>query len=92
MIDAEKSDLYDVLAYVAFAQVPISREERVNARKSFIFAHYEDKQQGFLGFVLDHYVKQGVEELDQEKLPHLLELKYHAVADAVAVLGNGTGI
>ena len=31
-------------------------------------------------------------ELDQEKLPHLLELKYHAVADGVAVLGNVTDI
>jgi type I restriction enzyme R subunit len=27
MIDAEKSDLYDVLAYIAFALAPITREE-----------------------------------------------------------------
>jgi len=88
MIDAEKSDLYDVLAYIAYAQAPISRQERVAARKALIFAHYiGDKQQEFLDFVLDHYVTQGVGELDQEKLPNLLELKYHAVADAVAELG-----
>lgn len=88
MIDAEKSDLYDVLAYIAFAQAPVSREERVNTHRSLIFSHYADKQQEFLDFVLGHYIKQGVGELDQEKLPHLLELKYHAITDAVAALGS----
>ncbi|MEA3290939.1 MAG: DEAD/DEAH box helicase family protein, partial [Pseudomonadota bacterium] len=88
MIEAEKSDLYDVLAYVAFALAPISREERVNAHRSTIFAHYGDKQQTFLEFVLDQYVRQGVGELDDQKLPHLIDLKYHAVADAVAELGQ----
>ncbi len=88
MVDAEKSDLYDVLAYVAFALAPISREERVNARRGIIFAHYGNRQREFLAFVLDHYIQQGVEELDEEKLPHLIALKYHAVADAVAELGQ----
>ena len=92
MIDAEKSDLYDVLAYIAFAQAPVSREERVNTHKGLIFSHYEDKQQEFLDFVLGHYIQQGVGELDQDKLPHLLELKYHAIADAVATLGKGPDI
>ena len=88
MVDAEKSDLYDVLGYVAFALAPISREERVNTHRSVIFAHYGDKQQEFLDFVLDQYIRQGVGELDDEKLPHLIDLKYHAVADAVAELGQ----
>jgi hypothetical protein len=51
-------------------------------------APYDDKQQQFLSFVLDHYVAQGVEELDQEKLPDLLTLKYQSVPDAVAELGS----
>ena len=38
--------------------------------------------------VLDHYVQEGVTELAQEKLPQLIELKYHGVGDAVAELGN----
>ena len=88
MIDAEESDLYDVLAYVAFARPTISREERVNRQKNLIFAHYGNNQQEFLDFVLDHYVKQGVGELDDQKLPNLLELKYDAVADAVEALGD----
>lgn len=90
LIDAEKSDLYDVLAYIAFAFAPITRAERVNNHKKRIFDRYADKQLKFLSrsFVLDHYISQGVGELDQEKLPGLLELKYHSVGDAVAELGS----
>ena len=88
MIDAEKSDLYDVLAYIAFALAPISREERVAARKPIILAQYDDKLQQFLDFVLAEYVKEGVQELDQEKLTPLLELKYRAVSDAARELGG----
>jgi len=29
---------------------------------------FSDKQQAFLDFVLAHYVQEGVEELEQEKL------------------------
>ena len=71
LIDAEKSDLFDVLAYIAFTFAPVSRSERVKCRKDLIFGHYADKQQQFLPFVLDHYVDQGVGELDQDKLPDL---------------------
>jgi len=50
---------------------------------------FSDKQQAFLDFVLAHYVKEGVEELEQEKLTKLLRLKYHdSIPDAVADLGG----
>ena len=50
---------------------------------------FGSKQQAFLDFVLSHYVRVGVEELDQEKLTPLLRLKYHnSIADAVADLGR----
>ena len=87
MVDAENSDLYDILAYVAFALAPISREERVSTHRHVILAQYGHKQQEFLHFVLDQYVQQGVGELDDEKLPSLIELKYHGIADAVDELG-----
>jgi type I restriction enzyme, R subunit len=92
MIDAEKSDLFDVLAYIAFALPPITREERVNGHREQIFSHYDNRLQAFLDFVLFQYVKEGVGELDQAKLPHLLELKYRAVSDAAAELGGVTQI
>jgi type I restriction enzyme R subunit len=89
IIDAEKSDLFDVLAYVAYALPTLTREERAGKAKVAICAHFGSKQQVFLDFVLSHYVNVGVEELDQEKLTPLLRLKYHdSIADAVADLGK----
>jgi type I restriction enzyme R subunit len=89
IIDAEKSDLFDVLAYVAYALPPLSREERAARAKVAISKHFTSKQQAFLDFVLAHYVGVGVDELDQEKLTPLLRLKYfNSIADAIADLGK----
>jgi type I restriction enzyme R subunit len=88
LINAEKSDIFDVLAYIAYADEPITREERVATRRNFILGQYDPNQQDFLDFVLGQYVEQGVSELDLEKLPDLLELKYNGVSDAVAQLGR----
>jgi len=89
IIDAEKSDLFDVLAYVAYAMPPLTREERAADAKVVISSRFNAKQQMFLDFVLSHYVSIGVDELDQEKLTPLLRLKYHnSIADAVADLGR----
>ena len=92
MINAEKSDLFDVLAYIAFALPPITRSERVETRRANIFPRYDEKLQVFLDFVLAQYVKQGVGELDQEKLGALLELKYHTIDDAAEELGSISAI
>ena len=88
IIDAKHSDLFDVLAYIAFALAPITRAERVEAHRETILARYDEKLRGFLDFVLFQYVGQGVGELEPEKLPALIELKYHSVADAAAELGG----
>jgi type I restriction enzyme R subunit len=89
IIDAEKSDLFDVLAHVAYALAPLTREERAAKAKVIISTHFNTKQQVFIDFVLSHYVSVGVEELDQEKLTPLLRLKYqNSIADAVADLGK----
>jgi type I restriction enzyme R subunit len=89
IINAEKSDLFDVLAHVAYALPTLTREERASHAKVGINGNYTGKQQAFLDFVLAHYVSEGVHELDQEKLTPLLRLKYHdSISDAVADLGN----
>src|SRR5437870_7222257 len=89
IIDAEKSDLFDVLAHVAYAMPPLTREVRAANARIHINTRFSTKQQVFLDFVLSHYVTVGVEELDQEKLTPLLRLKYHdSIADAVADLGQ----
>ena len=93
IIDAEKSDLFDVLAHVAYALTPVSREERAAGAKINITTHFNSKQQEFLNFVLSHYVRVGVEELDQDKLRPLLRLKYHnSIADALVDLGKAEDI
>lgn len=88
IVNAENSDVFDVLAYIAFALAPITRSERVGERRTRILDRYDPKLQSFLDFVLEQYVKQGVEELDQEKLTSLLVLKYHSVSDAIDELGG----
>lgn len=88
IIDAEKSDLFDVLAYVAYALPTLTREERAARAKVAISTHFNSKQQSFLDFVLAHYVGVGVDELAQEKLTPLLRLKYlNSLSDAILDLG-----
>jgi len=87
LIDAEKSDLFDVLEYVAYSTKPMTREMRVATAQAEIFVGLNAKQKEFLEFVLTQYIESGVEELDQEKLPKLLELKYQALSDATEQLG-----
>jgi type I restriction enzyme R subunit len=89
IIDAERGDLFDVLAHVAYALPPVTRETRATNAKVHINSQFNSKQQVFLDFVLSHYVSVGVEELDQNKLTPLLRLKYHdSITDAVADLGR----
>jgi len=87
LIDAEKSDLYDVLVYIAYNKATQLRAERATAARTHLDT-YTDKQRAFLDFVLDQYVKDGVKELDLGKLPPLLLLKYKSLPDAAKELGD----
>jgi type I restriction enzyme R subunit len=87
MIDAEASDLFDVLRYIAFTKAPLKRAERAEARRADILSRQDPRQAEFLDFVLSQYVVAGEEELDPGKLPGLLELKYGSPFDAVQQLG-----
>ncbi len=87
ILNAENSDLYDVLAYIAFHSDILERATRADKAKIHL-DNYDPKQQEFLNFVLSQYVKQGVEELDDTKISDLLILKYHAIADAKKELGD----
>jgi len=87
LIHGEDSDLFDVLSYVAYHKELVPRLERAN-RAKVQMDDYNPKQQEFLNFVLDQYVRDGVAELDDAKLPNLLELKYNAIVDAKRELGD----
>lgn len=88
LISADNSDLFDVLAYIAFALAPVTREDRVVEHRDLIFSHYDDKQQAFLDFVLTQYINIGISELDRGQLPTLLDLKYQGIHDATESLGE----
>ncbi len=86
-ISASTCDIFDVLNYVAYNKGVLPRLERANKAKIMLF-DYDPDQQAFLNFVLDQYIKEGVKELDIDKLSELLKLKYNAIADAKETLGD----
>jgi type I restriction enzyme, R subunit len=89
IINAENSDLFDVLAHVAYALPTVAREVRADNARKKINGSLSTKQKAFIDFVLTHYITEGVEELDKSKLTPLLNLKYHnSLADAVIDLGK----
>ena len=88
MIDAEDSDLFDVLEYISYARNPISRKERVSKAEDNIYAFLNTEQKEFIEFVLSNYIKDGVDELDDSKLGKLITLKYKSNTDAERVLGD----
>ncbi len=81
-----------------FSTVPVGRDsvlgriciQWVTERRGFtaIFHSHSAQENEFLLFILDHYIEQGISELDQENLPDLLELKYHSLGDALDTLGS----
>ena len=88
LIDAEESDLFDVLQYVAFATEVVSRSQRADVSREAMADKLSGDQLEFIDFVLTQYVEQGSEELDDEKLPTLVELKYTAVVEGMKRLGG----
>ena len=88
LIDAERSDLYDVLAYVAFATPTVTRAARSHRASMVIEKSYDKDHRLFLEFVLAQYVIQGVDELDYSKLAPLLTVKFGGLHDASKVLGD----
>ncbi len=89
LIDARDSDVYDVLAYVAYSAETRTRGERVAQAKPSIKAVFtEYNQQQFINFILDKYVEDGVHELATSKMRSLIELKYQTIEDAMAQFGS----
>ncbi len=77
IIDAEKSDLFDVLAHVAYALPPVTREDRASRAKVDISANFNRKQQVFLDFVLSHYI--NTHQLIPRDSPWEVEIRAHCV-------------
>jgi len=87
LVKAQNADLYDVLAYIAYHSEIVPRLERATKAELRLMG-YDKAKQEFLNFVLAQYVEKGVKELDDTRIKALLELKYHSMSDAKAILGD----
>tara|TARA_B110000908_G_C10034298_1_gene348840 strand:+ start:206 stop:724 length:519 start_codon:yes stop_codon:yes gene_type:complete len=93
LIDAKHSDVYDVLAYVAYDAETRTRTERVVESKLAITTAFTDhKQLEFIEFILEKYIEDGVKELSTSKMKDLVKLKYNTTSDAAAALGSTKAI
>jgi type I restriction enzyme R subunit len=92
IIDAKDSDVYDLLAFVAYARVTHSRKDRVANAKPGISKEFTYKQVEFIEFILDKYIEDGVQELAAKKMRSLVELKYNTISDAAAEFGSPLAI
>lgn len=88
LINAENSDLFDVLEYIAYAKPPVSRAARVETSKDNIFNLLNAEQREFVSYVLRNYVDVGVDELDVGKLSTVLTAKYGSIHAAQQALGD----
>lgn len=87
ILNAESSDIYDVLSYVAYQSEILERKQRAEKMREH-FTELNVNHQEFLEFVLNQYIVNGVYELDDEKLGTFLQLKYKTIADAKPILGD----
>ena len=88
LINAENSDLFDVLEYIAYAKPPVSRAARVQTNEQNIYNLLNKEQRDFVGYVLRNYVEVGVDELDVSKLSTVLAAKYGSIHAAQKKLGT----
>ena len=88
LINAQDSDLFDVLEYIAYAKAPITRAARVETNKDNIYNLLNDKQREFVSYVLRNYVEVGVDELNVSKLSTVLTAKYGSINAAQQELGS----
>lgn len=88
-IDASECDLFDVLSFIKFSSAKKSRKERSDWARKAISSDFNARQCAFLNFVLEQYEAEGFEELDQDNLPALLELRYRdSLQDGINDLGG----
>ncbi len=88
LVDAPKSDLYDVLSYVLFANPPKTREERAEAVRQDGMGVFEGEMKGLLLGILKAYEVAGESELAGKKLGEFLKARYGSVGEGKARLGE----
>lgn len=87
IIDADDSDLLDVLEYIAYNIEPISREKRLAKVVSFK-STLSQKQQLFVEFVSNLYIAKGIDELESNKLPNILNMQFGSIPEGIKAMGG----
>lgn len=85
-LELEQCDMLDVLAFLAYNTTPMERQRRAEILQAQAMKQYSKAQQDFVGYIMELYVRNGFKELDSDKLPTLIQMKYHTPHDAVKEL------
>ena len=85
-LELEQCDMLDVLAFLAYNTTPIERQRRAEILQAQAMKQYSKAQQDFVNYIMKLYVRNGFKELGSEKLPTLIQMKYHSPHDAVKEL------
>ena len=90
LINAEKSDVFDVLNYLQFVNKAISRKDRIDKTIPNILENNNLKKEeiDFILFILSKYQEEGYKELSMTALPEIINLKYGSPYTAKEILGD----
>jgi type I restriction enzyme R subunit len=86
-LNKEDCDMLDVLSYLAYNTTTLDRQRRADILRAEMQKTATKSQQDFANFILKLYVDNGFKELDMDKLPTLIDMKYHSISDARQLLG-----
>ncbi len=92
LVNAEDSDIYDVLRHIAYSNKPVARVDRVSNNEDLIYNDLSLSQKEFIEFIVSKYLEGGVEEIGEGRLSNLIELKYETIFDGEKVLGSSQNI
>ncbi|MCB0651560.1 MAG: DEAD/DEAH box helicase family protein [Saprospiraceae bacterium] len=91
MIATPDCDIFDVLSHISFSSDLMTRKDRafsVRNDDEFFSVYQNLKAREFLEYVLNHYEKFGIEELQRDKLGDLVKLKLGTPKDAKVIFGD----
>ena len=88
LVDAPKSDLFDVLAYVLFSYQPKTRTERAKGVRDEGMSDFDGALKQLLLGILSAYEEGGEDELATKQLGRFLVAKYGSASESQPVLGD----
>jgi type I restriction enzyme R subunit len=87
---AQELDPFDIVCYIAFDQMPLTRQDRANkVRERNYVAKYGDKARAVLEALLDKYVAEGIGNLESTEVLHVPPLdKFGSPIEIISTFGG----